>query len=137
MSHCNVFSVLFPESLIPKIAQLKAAKQTSSSQSSGLVKVTPVVGIRKCPLGASTVDRHPKHKFFNEKLNSRQRAAVMRILGGQSRPTPYILFGPPGEKYCNVSLICQQVREHSRGPALDASSFPQNTAKWLVICLNS
>ena len=131
-----MFSVLFPESLIPKIAQMKAAKHTSSSQSSGLVKVTPVIGIRKCPLGVSTVDRQPKHKFFNEKLNSRQRAAVMRILGGQSRPTPYILFGPPGEKYHNISLICQQVREDSCGPTLDASLSPKKTAKCLVICMN-
>ena len=39
-----------------------------------------------------------KAEFFNNKLNSRQRAAIMRILKGEGRPTPYILFGPPGWK---------------------------------------
>jgi primosomal protein N' len=34
--------------------------------------------------------------MFNAKLNDRQRAAVSRILIGQSRPMPYVLFGPPG-----------------------------------------
>ena len=34
--------------------------------------------------------------LFNTKLNERQRAAVSRILIGQSRPMPYVLFGPPG-----------------------------------------
>ncbi|XP_028398184.1 RNA helicase Mov10l1-like isoform X2 [Dendronephthya gigantea] len=34
--------------------------------------------------------------LFNSKLNERQRAAVSRILIGQCRPMPYVLFGPPG-----------------------------------------
>ncbi|XP_052781179.1 RNA helicase Mov10l1-like isoform X2 [Mya arenaria] len=37
-----------------------------------------------------------KVKWFNQQLNARQRAAVTRILQGQGRPLPYILFGPPG-----------------------------------------
>ncbi|XP_028286299.1 RNA helicase Mov10l1 [Parambassis ranga] len=34
--------------------------------------------------------------FFNRDLNPPQREAVKRILAGQCRPIPYLLFGPPG-----------------------------------------
>ena len=34
--------------------------------------------------------------LYNPSLNERQRAAVCRIVSGQCRPTPYLLFGPPG-----------------------------------------
>ncbi|XP_007659751.1 RNA helicase Mov10l1 isoform X2 [Ornithorhynchus anatinus] len=34
--------------------------------------------------------------FFNPVLNEHQKLAVKRILSGDCRPIPYVLFGPPG-----------------------------------------
>uniref|UniRef100_A0A8C5UU19 RNA helicase Mov10l1 n=1 Tax=Microcebus murinus TaxID=30608 RepID=A0A8C5UU19_MICMU len=35
-------------------------------------------------------------EFFNPVLNENQQLAVRRILSGDCRPLPYVLFGPPG-----------------------------------------
>ncbi|XP_066447975.1 RNA helicase Mov10l1 [Eleutherodactylus coqui] len=35
-------------------------------------------------------------QFFNPVLNDHQKLAVTRMLSGDCRPTPYVLFGPPG-----------------------------------------
>lgn len=37
-----------------------------------------------------------EREFFNPLLNENQQLAVRRILSGDCRPLPYVLFGPPG-----------------------------------------
>ncbi|XP_053377782.1 RNA helicase Mov10l1-like [Mercenaria mercenaria] len=76
-------NILFPTSLVPKPARcmLRQKAQPSSQSYNGLIKQ----------------EAQTTHSpFFNKCLNARQRAAVTRIVQGQGRPLPYILFGPPG-----------------------------------------
>ena len=48
--------------------------------------------------------------LYNSSLNERQRAAVCRIVSGQCRPSPYLLFGPPGtDKTITVVEAISQV----------------------------
>ncbi|XP_060593732.1 RNA helicase Mov10l1-like isoform X2 [Ruditapes philippinarum] len=72
-------NILFPTTLVPKPARC-ILKQN--------VKPTG-----KFNTGQEVTSRSP---FFNKHLNARQRSAVTRIVQGQGRPLPYILFGPPG-----------------------------------------
>ncbi|XP_072829885.1 RNA helicase Mov10l1 isoform X2 [Vicugna pacos] len=56
-------------------------RQAGAAQASGLVGKTP---------------KAREKEFFNLMLNENQKLAVRRILSGDCRPLPYVLFGPPG-----------------------------------------
>uniref|UniRef100_A0A8D0G8M2 RNA helicase Mov10l1 n=1 Tax=Sphenodon punctatus TaxID=8508 RepID=A0A8D0G8M2_SPHPU len=54
------------------------------------------IGIYSYELSGVGTPKQKKCTFYNPVLNEHQKLAVKRILSGECRPTPYIVFGPPG-----------------------------------------
>lgn len=73
-----------------------------------------------------------KKDLYNSKLNERQKSAVARILSGQCRPMPYVLFGPPGtgKTVTLVEAILQVF--HCVGFSRILACTPSNSAADLI-----
>uniref|UniRef100_A0A673V508 Mov10 like RISC complex RNA helicase 1 n=1 Tax=Suricata suricatta TaxID=37032 RepID=A0A673V508_SURSU len=109
--------VLFPEEIIlqsPQVAinwnyaqdtkhdgQPTAKNQKSTKDQSKHAAKERLAGARDKPWPAALasavqIPEAREKEFFNPVLNENQKLAVRRILSGDCRPLPYILFGPPG-----------------------------------------
>lgn len=86
------YLVLFPGQQTPKQPLIKISSQFSCNHGNDAVSIPS--------------------QFFNPILNPRQQVAVMRILAAQSRPAPYVIFGPPGtgKTMTLVEAILQVIR---------------------------
>lgn len=63
-------------------------------------------------------------EFFNPELNPLQREAVKRILAGEGRPIPYVLFGPPGTgKTITLIEVILQVQYSHLSQNLEGGQF--------------
>ena len=45
--------------------------------------------------------RAPQLKFYNRTLNQEQQTAVVGIIQSVARPSPYLIYGPPGKFHCD------------------------------------
>ncbi|XP_057598035.1 RNA helicase Mov10l1 isoform X2 [Hippopotamus amphibius kiboko] len=82
------------------------------------------------------VGRAPKarEEFFNPLLNENQKLAVRRILSGDCRPIPYVLFGPPGTGKTVTIIEAVLQASHALPDSRILVCAPSNSAADLV-CL--
>ncbi|XP_065066757.1 RNA helicase Mov10l1-like [Rhopilema esculentum] len=93
----------------------------------------PTVLNKKPPLTQNVRSRRQTELvFYNKHLNQRQQAAVRRIVAAQGRPTPYLLFGPPGTgKTVTLVEAILQINKTLRFSRILACA-PSNSASDLI-----
>ncbi|CAM4596887.1 unnamed protein product [Leuciscus chuanchicus] len=110
----------------------KDATQTINGSSSLTAEMVSVATQTKTDLTLSAKHIPNPGQFFNVQLNSAQKEAIKQILSGECRPTPYILFGPPGTGK-TITLIEAILQVHHRIPCSRVLvCTPSNSAADLV-----
>ncbi|XP_077098375.1 RNA helicase Mov10l1 isoform X2 [Siphateles boraxobius] len=108
------------------------ATQTINGSSSQTAEMVSVATQTKTDLTLSAKRIPNPGQFFNVQLNSAQKEAIKRILSGECRPTPYILFGPPGTGK-TITLIEAILQVHHHIPCSRVLvCTPSNSAADLV-----
>uniref|UniRef100_UPI00398F43D6 RNA helicase Mov10l1 isoform X2 n=1 Tax=Pristiophorus japonicus TaxID=55135 RepID=UPI00398F43D6 len=142
-------AVLFPENVVPRAPQIVSTwndidmivrnKKKSCCRSQGQTRKEKDVDAKlssSCTGGNCIADppNWQECNFFNSLLNEYQKSAVKRIIRGECRPTPYILFGPPGTGK-TVTILEAILQIHFTLPdSRILASAPSNSAADLL-CL--
>lgn len=62
------------------------------------MKKNPQIDVKLSKTGNISLNGS-ESEFFNKSLNVYQKSAVINVLRGETRPLPYIIYGPPGDSH--------------------------------------
>uniref|UniRef100_A0A8C9JPE1 RNA helicase n=1 Tax=Panthera tigris altaica TaxID=74533 RepID=A0A8C9JPE1_PANTA len=110
------------------------SKHAAKERQAGAQDAPGLAAFAGKPVNEAQIPKAREKEFFNPVLNENQKLAVRRILSGDCRPLPYILFGPPGTGK-TVTIIEAVLQVHHALPdSRILVCAPSNSAADLV-CL--